>query len=245
MNQENNPQNSPIKELFLESQRVSQIINLKSTIAHEINNPLMVIRGSLELVTKYMTDKKLKDQYIDDVYTKIQNAVIRIANIIENFRLDSKATEFEKIDVNQTILNIISEHHAILNQQNLVVDHELSEEALFTYGQPENFKWVLKHLLLNAKDSSLEVSHFGLIIIKTVATEEKIKIHVIDNGQGIPTQHLNRIFEPFFTTKTPSKAQGLGLAHCYNVITSMRGQIDAHSEEGFGAQFKITLPKAL
>ncbi|MFC2075304.1 sensor histidine kinase [Bdellovibrionota bacterium] len=95
------------------------------------------------------------------------------------------------------------------------------------------------NILSNAVDAIEEV---GEISIKTSLGEEKLKIQISDNGQGIDERSLPHIFEPFFTTKQPVKGMGLGLSTAKGIISSHRGNIEVFSEVGKGTTFTIELP---
>jgi len=71
--------------------------------------------------------------------------------------------------------------------------------------------------------------------------DSRMRLRVIDNGRGIPAEHLGQIFEPFFTTKSEGEGTGLGLSIVRNIIEQHRGEIRVHSEVGHGTSFEITL----
>jgi len=104
------------------------------------------------------------------------------------------------------------------------------------------------NLYNNAIDAILERhgTSGGKLIIKAGPTQNnRVEIMVIDNGQGISPENLNRIFSPFFTTKSVDKGTGLGLWICYGIIDDMRGSIEVSSNVDIGTTVTILLPAAV
>ena len=101
------------------------------------------------------------------------------------------------------------------------------------------------NLLVNAIDAIQEKGEEnGKIIIKTAISSKKdnILIEIIDNGNGIHQEYIDRITEPFFTTKPSGKGTGLGMAICSEIVNIHEGTLSITSSENLGTNIKLTLP---
>lgn len=106
---------------------------------------------------------------------------------------------------------------------------------------------VILNLLMNSKDALLEKQQRinddfdKAIVVRSYLESEKIVIEVIDNGIGIPEEHLGQVFLPFFTTKESDKGTGLGLSISNQIVKEMNGTIEIICNQFNGATVKIVL----
>jgi two-component system NtrC family sensor kinase len=107
-------------------------------------------------------------------------------------------------------------------------------------ADPDQLQQVFINLLDNAANA---MQGQGKITLKTSIQDQFwVEIKVMDNGPGIPREHMSKLFTPFFTTREVGKGTGLGLSIVYGIIKLHRGQIAVQSEVGKGTTFTITLP---
>ncbi|MFO0964044.1 MAG: HAMP domain-containing sensor histidine kinase [Gemmataceae bacterium] len=106
-------------------------------------------------------------------------------------------------------------------------------------GHPARIHQVVMNLVHNAIDACAEG---GRVELRTRAAGPNVEIHVLDNGAGIPADHLGKIFDPFFTTKPPGMGTGLGLSICHAIVEEHGGRINVESKVGQGTHFTVTLP---
>lgn len=151
--------------------------------------------------------------------------------------------EFEEINlkfaIDQTI-DLISE---IYKKEgiNIAIDN-ISDEIVFK-GTIGKFQQILMNLLSNAKDA-LENAKNPKIEVKTEVQDNFIKVHVIDNGDGISKEHGEKIFNAFYTTKGFGSGTGMGLSISSNLAKDIGGKLEFYSELGTGTKFTILLPVA-
>jgi len=100
---------------------------------------------------------------------------------------------------------------------------------------------VVMNLIQNACDATASQPEACLKIVGAI-NAGKVVLHFIDNGPGIPEDHLSRLFEPFFTTKPVGQGTGLGLSISYGIIDRHGGQLSAQNVASGGAEFILTLP---
>lgn len=98
--------------------------------------------------------------------------------------------------------------------------------------------WI--NLILNAIDAIDKET--GLISITSIYNGSEFQVTIVDNGKGIPADHLPRVFEPFFTTKLPGRGTGLGLSVCMRAIRHHGGNLQVDSQMGKWTRFTISLP---
>jgi signal transduction histidine kinase len=107
---------------------------------------------------------------------------------------------------------------------------------------PQELKQVFVNLIVNAGHA---VGARGTIQIRSQRDGDDVVIHVIDDGEGIPGDIIDRVFDPFFTTKRVGEGTGLGLGIAYQITKSHGGEINVESVPGEGSHFRVRLPAHL
>lgn len=209
---------------------------LAAGMAHEIRNPLGIIRTQSYLI-------RINDK-IDDALIKslnyIDTSVSRASKIIDNIlsfsRLSSNGNKL--VDTNKIVSNLIEMHNDILNKKNIKVNIEsnIKKELMLN---SESIEHILLNLLSNSVDA---IDNDGLINVKTNIENDNIVIVCQDTGVGIDESNLSNIFNPFFTTKELGKGTGLGLFIVFSEVEKLNGKIDVNSKLGEGTTFTIRLP---
>jgi signal transduction histidine kinase len=225
-------------QMLLQSEKLAALGQLSAGIAHEINNPLGIIKNYLLLLSQKVSSPKGKKEL-----KVIQEETERIARIVRKL-LDFYKPGMEKqtpTDIKKIVEETLSLVSSELKNGNIktIKDFEEGIPSLFAY--PDQLKQVFLNLLMNSKDS---MPKGGEISISLAKKKDKIEINFADNGPGIPEEILSRIFEPFFTTKANQQGTGLGLWICYSIIDNHKGTIKATNLKGKGACFTIDLPIA-
>jgi CheY-like chemotaxis protein/signal transduction histidine kinase len=239
------------QEQLMVSDRMASIGLLAAGVAHEINNPLAVVIGNVELALEELDALALEPRdpkhlsnlraELDDV----RNAGNRVRDIARDLKLFSRAEEGKvttEVDVRAVAESAIRlawneiRHRARL-QKDLddVPAVRVNESRL---GQ------VILNLLVNAAQAIREGNAQENVIRIATERDERgdVLIAVSDTGPGIPADVLHRLFTPFFTTKPAGVGTGLGLAICRRIITSFGGDISVESRVGRGTTFRVRLP---
>ncbi len=228
-----------MEKKLLQADKLSSIGRLAAGIAHEINNPLGVILGYTQLMLR--TVDKSSEQY-EDLKT-IEKHARMCKVIVEDLLKFSRATQTKKetVDIHRVIREVISMLDYQLRSSNIAVECSFDESAKWLEWDVNKMKQVFINMIVNAKDA---IKRDGCIRIKTLRKNDKVFIHIEDNGCGIPREHLDKIFDPFFTTKPPGEGTGLGLAVSYGIITEHGGEIMVESEPNKGTVFTLIFPLA-
>jgi signal transduction histidine kinase len=111
------------------------------------------------------------------------------------------------------------------------------------FADEHQLQQVFLNIIINAEQAMESFEREAALAVKTeMATADRVRVVIADNGPGIPSQIIEKLFDPFFTTKPVGQGTGLGLSISYGIIKEHDGTIRAESESGRGARFVIDLP---
>ena len=222
------------KELEKE-QQLAQLGRLVADMAHEVNNPLMIISGRAQLSLM----EKIKDEAINKNLNIIVEECQRANGIIQRLLHFSRPSKGERkpLNINNCIDGVVNIIEHQFGLANITVKRDFLKDPPLILGDEQQFQEIFMNLLTNAKDA---MPQGGTINIATSRKKNSIKIDFQDTGRGMPEEVLKKIFQPFVTTK--EKGTGLGLAVCYGIIKAHNGEISFESEVGKGTTVTILLP---
>jgi two-component system, sensor histidine kinase and response regulator len=245
-----------------------------ASIIHDINGPLTIISGFIQLINQRMGDsKKVEGDDLDMVKDRLRRITRQVSNCIEISHrylsfMRQQPTAPVRVHVNQ-ILEDLSE---LLQVHPSKANNTLKIQALPTDVELQINGTDLIQILLNLAINALQctpeahlVDISGQILESGVDfsnlhdgptdrilygqgfsnTPPLLLLAVRDDGSGIPPEVLPKIFQPYFTTKPPGKGTGLGLAIVHRLLKEARGCMHVHSEQGKGTAFHIYLPTAI
>jgi histidine kinase len=221
-------------------------------MAHEINQPLNVIRIASDLIIESIMEDEIDHEFIKVRAERIQNMVDRAAKIIQHLKTFARRADssFENIIVNQAINNSIELLSEKLRCHSIEIKLNLDIDPPVVYGDLNSLEQVFINLLINSIDAfdcmDKKKSHKCKIKIETKPNRNTKNFEILfkDNGPGISSSHINRIFDPFFTTKEVGRGTGLGLSISYGIIKSHGGNITVKSNKD-RTIFKIEIPITL
>jgi signal transduction histidine kinase len=234
------------REEAIRTEKMASIGLLAAGMAHEIGTPLASIMGYAELAT----GEQLDSSTIRDYARRISGDCARIDRIVRGL-LDysrPRIAAVESCDIRRLVEATIE----MLSQQGAFKEVSLAtdcdEKLPEVCVDPHQLQQVLINLLLNSRDA---MTIGGKLAVRVKPDNSRmlpgqatscLRIDVLDNGSGIPEEHLKQIFDPFFTTKQPGKGTGLGLAISARIIEGFGGRIEAQSRTGEGTCFSLWLP---
>jgi two-component system sensor histidine kinase HydH len=234
-------QQKRLEEKLQQSEKLASIGQMVATIAHEIRNPLGIIRSSAEVLAKKANPDVSKIRKFAGI---ILEEATRLSIILTDF-LDfarPKLPSSNPVDVTDVVTRVrnILEHEIVSRKILWSESSEESEYDSLILGDADQLYQAFLNIAMNAFESMNENGRFEILV---QPQESFVKITFADDGQGIKKENLNKIFTPFFTTN--QMGTGLGLAVVHNIITAHNGEISVFSEEGHGATFSIILPRKI
>ncbi len=231
-----------------QSGKMAVIGEIATGVAHELNQPLNVIKMASQFLLDGIANKYSTEEFIIERLNKIIIQVDRAAKIINHLREFGRKSDldFKAIDPNIPIRMAFDMLGEQLRIRSISVKVELDDNLPAVYGDAASLEQVYINLIINSRDALGEMKnslHEKIIHVKSYFDTESRSVCVkfSDNGPGIPSDIISKVFDPFFTTKEVGKGTGLGLSISYGIIKSHKGTIDV-SSDGQGAVFTITIP---
>jgi two-component system NtrC family sensor kinase len=235
-----------LDEGLLQAQKLAAIGQLSAGVAHEINNPLAIIRQEAQwMQTLLQTDhfhglEEVKE--LQDSLREIIQQVDRTKEITHNL-LDfarKRPPVKQAVAVNKLIEDMARLVEKEARQKKIRLVKHLAPDLPRIYSDAPQLRQVILNILNNA---TYAIQKDGTVTIATrLAGKDTLEIMVSDTGPGIAPEDLPRIFDPFFTTKPTGQGTGLGLSICHGIVEKLGGRITVASQPGRGATFTISLP---
>ena len=218
-------------------ERLSSLGRLSTVIAHEVRNPLMIIKGALRTLGRdgaSAADVRDAAKDIDEEIDRLNNLVNDVLDVARPIRFDPAPTDINKVcrDAVQAASAETSRH--------VVLELAASLPELVT--DSERLRTVLVNLLTNAHHAIEGRDGATVTLITQPAGDRRIGITIRDTGTGIADDDLSRIFDPYFTTRRAGT--GLGLAIAKNIVDGLGGSISVATRPGAGTDFRIDLGDA-
>jgi two-component system NtrC family sensor kinase len=228
-----------LRDQLVHSERLSAIGELVAGVAHELNNPLQTIVGSVELMLDDRSDITVSRHDLELVRREAGRAGHIMRNLLSFVRRttpDRAAADLNHI-VRQTAE--LREYH--LYQRDVVLDMRCAVEPLPVLVNREEIQQVILNLLLNSEQAIDEGTGRGTITIRTSSLDGQHVVEVSDDGPGVRPHLRGRIFEPFFTTKDIGEGTGLGLSISHGIALAHGGTLTLRDAPS-GATFRLSLP---
>ena len=228
-----------LRDQLVHSERLSAIGELVAGVAHEINNPLQTIVGTVELMSDEATTPTLHRD-LDVVRREASRAGQIVRNLLSFVR--RSAPDRGQIDLNDVVRAVLQLREFHLQQYNIAVVAELHPAMLPTLANRDEIQQIILNLVLNA-EQAMQASGVGdRISVRSYGAARHQVVEVADNGPGIGPEIRGRIFEPFFTTKDVGQGTGLGLSISHGIAASHGGSLELCQSADSGACFRLTLP---
>ena len=230
-----------LEEQVRRGERLAAVGNLAAGIAHEIRNPLGIIKTISQTLQHEQNYDKALIENLKEGLEIIDHEIDR-ANEVVKWLLDfAKPEQYNLEPINLT--EVATQLATIFNkysEEKLVHIKVDVTENVWTYGDMEKLKQAFVNIMLNGIQS---IKGSGSIELTLNSLENYSVLIFKDTGTGIKKEILHKIFNPFFTTK--EEGTGLGLAITHKIIENHRGNLKIESEEGKGTKIMVYLPKFL
>jgi signal transduction histidine kinase len=235
---------------LIQSSKLASLGTLASGVAHELNQPLAIIRAiaqqNLDTLDQ-MTTPQLIHALREDLQI-IHRQTVRMSQIIQHLRAFSRKPRevFEPVNLNEVAQNALILLREQLRQRGITLIENYAPDLPPVLGEANSLEQIVINLLTNARDA-LENHPDGQIAIETATYDDGKRVYaelrVRDNGPGVPEDIRPQIFDPFFTTKDPNKGTGLGLAISLEIAQKHHGFLLLGEAER-GAEFILRVPVA-
>lgn len=221
-------------ELVLRS-KMASLGTMGAGVAHEINNPLTIINSYNSMLRRYLEQDKIDITNLSKVNEKIEDAVRRISDVINQLQLLSIKGSTDKAEVGvQSIDKLLVECREFIdddaNREGIKVSIDYNAKDSFVYADRGVLKQIFLSIIHNAIDAML-ITDVKLLTVRTWS-DKFVHVEIEDSGTGIAPDMQSRVFDPFFTTKSPNKGMGLGMTLVKTYIQECQGHISFTSEPG-------------
>jgi PAS domain S-box-containing protein len=228
------------EQQMIQSERMAAMGQMIDGFAHELNNPLTAIAGSIELL-----ESTAAEQTSSRNFQLLKQQTRRAVTIVQNMLFFARppGPGGARLDLSEVVQRTIALQEHSFRMSNISVDFIPETSLAPTYGDPNQLMQVFLNLLINAEQAIREVRERGTIRVRLGQNENNIWVSFQDDGPGISRESLRQMFDPFYTTKRPGKGTGLGLSVSMAILKKYSGSIDAQAAPGGGTVFTVSLPR--
>lgn len=242
------------EEQMVHAARMADLGVMATGIAHELNQPLDIIKLAATNMAERVKDDDFTKEYVGAKLDLIVGQVMRAARITNHMRLFGRADKQPSTDID--VVGLLAEMSELLDSQmigrNISLRLDLPEDRPVVSGQTNRLEQVLLNLIVNAMHQ-IEEMREGLpegasrmasrITLRVRRAGDWVRIECADAAGGVDPRIADRLFEPFVTTRPEGKGTGLGLSVAFGIVTDMGGRLSVENRDG-GATFTIELPAA-
>jgi len=231
------------REEMARTEQLASVGTLSAIAAHELTQPLTVIRLLIEnALKKLRTSSSLEIvvEKLEESLTEVTNITL-VVNRLRNFARKSSGKIFMEVDLEDIASRIVNMLNESTQQAGFTLRLEGMEKLPHIYSNDKDMEQLFFSLVDNALHARQEKENRQLVISGSVK-DECVELSFCDNCGGVHPENLDRIFEPFFTTKSHGQGTGLGLCIVKDIISRASGKIRVESKYGKGTTFFITLP---
>ena len=226
-----------LERVIAQTEQLAALGKLAATVAHEVNTPLLAIRGCVSLAAS-SADESERAEYLALAQGELERAATIIRDMLAFYR--SSGTRHLPADLNALVSQVLQLLRAECTQRGIEVVAQLEPLLPLVIGVADQLKQVLLNLVLNAIEAMHPLG--GALTVITSSDANRVCVSVYDTGPGIQPEMIERIFDAFVTTK--ADGNGLGLAVCRAILNDHEGALAAKNLDGVGACFSIVLPAA-
>jgi signal transduction histidine kinase len=225
---------------LIHSEKLSALGEIYAGLTHEINNPLGIMIGKLELALKMAKERQLPADLTRDLEIVTRNG-LRISELVRSLLIFSRKStlSFTETALNHVIAEVVELVDKPYAKHHIQIESRFDPKLPYCHGSAGHLHQVFLSLLNNARDA---MPQGGTITLRTYVNSHFLIAEVEDTGTGMAPDVKARIFEPFFTTKGVGKGTGLGLSVAYGIIKTHGGDITVESTPGKGSLFRLMLP---
>jgi len=239
------------EEQLIQAGKMATLGEMSAGVAHELNQPLSVIKTSASFLKKKIDRQEaVSSEILRALSEEMDEQVDRASLIINHLRQFGRKTDIGKVNVqlNDCIRGTFTVLGRQLEIHGIGVELQLEETLPPIKGDRNRLEQIFLNLIMNARDAlddreDREGQEFKKSLkISTKRKGDEVVVKISDNGLGMSEAVKEKIFEPFFTTKPVGKGTGLGLSISFGIVRDYDGTIEVESQEGRGTTFTLRFP---
>jgi len=224
-----------LTEQLIRADRLAAMGELTAGVAHEVRNPLGVIRATVQLLEEAQCDPQRIHEAADIIKQEIDR-LDRVIKALLDFGRPSTPT-LVGTDVDSVIDDVVLFTKRFATQSDVVIERNAAIELPLVLADPDQLKQVFLNLVTNAVQAMEESG--GRIWISERSEGDFVEVEIADNGPGIRAEDLNKVFDPFYSKRTGGT--GLGLTIVHRIVDEHGGHIEVESSTE-GTTFRVSLP---
>jgi PAS domain S-box-containing protein len=238
-----------VQEKLINSSKMVALGEMAGGIAHEINNPLTIIKGYADLISIQISRGAIGNDEVVRMVKQISETSSRISRIIQglkNLSRDSQESEFRVHEIGEILDDALSICLERFKSSGVHVDIDVDRSCRIRCN-PVAISQIFINLLNNAYHAICHGEVRWIRVLSRVEAEHLI-VTVMDSGPGVPREVRSRIMDPFFTTKAPGEGTGLGLSISKSILAAHGGGLhldEAHANTAFVFRLPLAPPEAI
>ncbi|PXF52744.1 MAG: hypothetical protein C4B57_10730 [Deltaproteobacteria bacterium] len=219
---------------MIQQKALAEVGRFALTVAHEVKNPLGIIKGALDIIKKQDVDPVVKSTMIEYVDDEIK----RLNRLIQDFLDFSRPRKpvFKRTELNTMMKDVLQRLRLEWEEKGIIIDADIPEEKCLSQADPD----MLSQALLNVIKNACEASDMdGHVSVKSSLSHGNWIVRIADTGKGMDQETQKRALEPFYTTK--AQGTGLGLAYAARIIRIHGGEMSFRENHPRGTIFEIRI----
>ncbi|HWY74773.1 MAG TPA: ATP-binding protein [Verrucomicrobiae bacterium] len=231
-----------LEQQLRQAEKLSALGQMISGVAHELNNPLAVVKGYLELI---LAHHNLPPQTRADL-EKVAQESNRAAKLVLNFLSFAREQPAHRqlVNLNDLVQGVVEVRKFDVIVAGTELSLDLDQTLPRVSADPDQAQQLVINLMNNALQAMVDLPRAGRLKISTRSANDRVSLLVEDNGPGVSPDLVQKIFEPFFTTKEVGTGTGLGLSIAHSIMTEHKGRIYYEPSSLGGACFVLEFPAA-
>ncbi|MBJ6726853.1 cache domain-containing protein [Geomesophilobacter sediminis] len=236
--EENNRLLIQTREELLRVEKLAAIGELAAGVAHEINNPMAIIRGNTELLQLSLPEDDPNREEVETIFAQVKRVERIVSNLLIFARRERR--ELGTVRLNALLHEIVGQIGYQVPLEGIEIVENYDADAAQVGGDSHQLSQVFTNLVVNAIQA---MPKGGVLTVETARGKNGggFVVRVCDTGEGIPPENLSQIFNPFFTTKR--SGTGLGLSVTYGIVKEHGGSIEVENLSQGGCCFCVSLPE--
>lgn len=217
------------------AENLAAVGQMASGLAHEIRNPLAMLRSSVDVINE--TTGKRKEELLENMKQQIDRVNKHVEALLFLGRIDPQ--NFTEINLDQLLSKIVQLAGARAERSDIDFSLSLGSAEGSVHGSEDKLWQLFLNLLINSMEA---MPDGGVITLSSRMAGDYLEVDVGDTGEGIPEEIIRKIFDPFFSTK--SKGTGLGLSTCFSIAQAHGGRLEVAETGPGGTTFRVRLPRS-